>query len=569
MTDRSTSPPPPPPRQPRPQQSSATNVKETIESILIAFILAFIFRAFVVEAFIIPTGSMAPTLLGAHMRFRCPDCGYRFTVNYSSADESSIPSAAGPIAPRDRDGRVTMVDRVYSIHCPNCGYKLPRTDLDDQPNDATNPGVYYGDRILVLKSEYLLHAPQRGDVVVFKSPYAPKQFGYTQNYIKRLVGKPLESVMILDGDIYVRAPGQEQFQVQTKPFAAQEAVWRIVYDNDFYPRGQPRDLEEPWQQPWQLVDGKGWDLGSSPTKGRTFRFRDAAARGSLRFNPDVDIAKHSFTDWLAYDVTGYTQQPNVADTYDARDVGDEHTVSDLKLAMTYHRLAGQGPLELRLSKLDHTFIARIEPQQVQLLHQRGTGAPVPVGQPVKLSDGSRGAGGDPLRIEFMNVDYRVTLRIDGRDVIQTTPAQYAPDIDALLDAYKMRRQLPPPEVQIVADRQVCDVSHVSLWRDIYYINRALPGQDRIAWGTPEHPMELGPDEYFVLGDNSAISLDARCWTDPIRLRATEDLDVEGGRVPGRFLLGKAFFVYWPAGYRPLSDNSPGIIPNVGDMRFIH
>jgi len=39
-------------------------------------------------------------------------------------------------------------------------------------------------------------------------------------------------------------------------------------------------------------------------------------------------------------------------------------------------------------------------------------------------------------------------------------------------------------------------------------------------------------------------------------------------VPERFMLGKAFFVYWPAGYR-LSPTSPGIVPNFGDMRFIH
>ena len=64
-----------------------TNVRETIESIVVAFILAFIFRAFVVEAFVIPTGSMAPTLLGAHMKFYCPDCGYEFTTNYSALGE--------------------------------------------------------------------------------------------------------------------------------------------------------------------------------------------------------------------------------------------------------------------------------------------------------------------------------------------------------------------------------------------------------------------------------------------------------------------------------------------------
>ena len=70
-----------------------------------------------------------------------------------------------------------------------------------------------------------------------------------------------------------------------------------------------------------------------------------------------------------------------------------------------------------------------------------------------------------------------------------------------------------------------------------------------------------------MGDNSPISGDARYWTDPIHLPA-EQLDVEAGRVPGRFLLGKAFFVYWPAGYRPI-DAAPALVPNFGDMRIIH
>src|ERR1700722_4225915 len=90
--------------------STESNVKETVESILVAFILAFIFRAFVVEAFVIPTGSMAPTLLGAHMHFVCPDCGYAFDVNYSSPDESN------PDDPRiDTDGWPRS-----DIYCPNC-----------------------------------------------------------------------------------------------------------------------------------------------------------------------------------------------------------------------------------------------------------------------------------------------------------------------------------------------------------------------------------------------------------------------------------------------------------------
>ena len=85
-------------------------------------------------------------------------------------------------------------------------------------------------------------------------------------------------------------------------------------------------------------------------------------------------------------------------------------------------------------------------------------------------------------------------------------------------------------------------------------------------GSPQNIMHLGEDEYFVLGDNSLISGDARYWRVPIDLPA-DRLHLASGRVPGRFLLGRAFFVYWPAGFRP-APALPGITPNFGDMRFI-
>ena len=62
-------------------------VKDTLEAIVVAFILAFVFRAYVVEAFVIPTGSMAPTLLGEHLDVVCQQCGYRFSVDSPGGDE--------------------------------------------------------------------------------------------------------------------------------------------------------------------------------------------------------------------------------------------------------------------------------------------------------------------------------------------------------------------------------------------------------------------------------------------------------------------------------------------------
>ena len=70
-----------------PQQQPET-IKDTLISIMIAFTMAFVFRGFVVEAFVIPTGSMAPTLMGAHMQLRGPETGYQWITRVLSAQDS-------------------------------------------------------------------------------------------------------------------------------------------------------------------------------------------------------------------------------------------------------------------------------------------------------------------------------------------------------------------------------------------------------------------------------------------------------------------------------------------------
>lgn len=509
----------------------AGGVKDTIKSILIAFILAFIFRAFVVEAFVIPTGSMASTLLGAHMRFHCDDCGHQFDLNFSASqqgDELAVPSTA---------------TRRNPTICPNCGYAIP-------PGQSP---VRYGDRILVLKYLYLVSAPQRWDVVVFKSPAKPHLTDYTQNFIKRLVGRPGEKVMILDGDIYAGPHGapREALTVQTKPRDVQEALWRVVYDNDHPPRGLQR-RGSPWRQPWTPVpEQEGWTIAPTVPAARIFRFDNPTGAARLVFDRSAIPATSPLTDWLGYNGTGSEY---------------ERFVGDLRLRLNHERLAGEGPLRLRLSKLGQTFVAEIGTSTARLLHVAPDGALRVVVDAAPLpSDSVR-------RIDFQNVDYRVSLRVNDREVLATTPADYAPPVADLLSG--ALDAAPPPGAAIEAEAQRCVITHLSLWRDVYYTNRVTQergpdGTVAPGWATPDNPIELGDDEYFVLGDNSAMSSDARYWGpgDAIHLPA-ERLAAEPGRVPGRFLLGKAFFVYWPAGY-PLLPGLPSLVPNFGDMRFIH
>jgi signal peptidase I len=543
----------------RKRAEKQSSVKETIESILVAFILAFIFRAFIVEAFVIPTGSMAPTLLGAHMRFTCTDCGYRFDANYSDqsgSDEIRIPHTA---------------PHTYRVFCPNCGFRLPQRDPDQPANGTEKPPVHYGDRILVLKYLYLFEEPQRWDVVVFKSPYEPDKYHYQQNYIKRLVGRPNESVLILDGDIYIGQPKQSphEYTIQTKPRFVQDALWRVIYDNDYIPRKLWRDGAK-WQQPWTVRSGTGWQIGDTPTReGRIFRFDNASGESTVFFDREAnpiadrgpDPRPYAFTDWLAYDA---------AATHE-RYAAEHNVVHDLKLSFVYDRATGDGPLRAKITRggdgMDE-FIAVLTPRDASLVH-RSKGSERVIGKPFPLPAVRR----RPLRVELTHVDYEAALRIDDAEVARTTSQDYRPDIEKLLNDFATNTPQPLPTVEITAANQSASLAHVGVWRDIYYINRPTPGMGgaSLFWGTPmELPgsiMRLGADEYFVLGDNSLISGDARYWHEPIDLPADGNLSVLAGRVPKRFMLGRAFFVYWPAGYRPAA-MGPGLAPNFGDMRFI-
>lgn len=517
-------------------------VKETIESIVIALVLAFVFRAFVVEAFVIPTGSMAPTLMGAHSRYVCENCGYRFDVNYSS---SSNPTVDGDINIPRRAGE------PVAVLCPSCGFRT----LDQQ---SDNPYVFYGDRILVLKYIYLLNQPQRWDVVVFKSPADPKKYFYTQNYIKRLIGKPGEQIMVLDGDIYVArkdSPADTDWEIQTKPDVAQKALWRIVNDTDYAPRGllpsgEPSDAPSAVTQyiPWKPSSDKV-AMGHDATGASAWTLDAANSPEGLRFDPSVSPRKFPLTDWLAYDQSPRQQQSR------------KYAVGDLKLSLFYQRQSGDGELRLNLSKRDDLFTASVSSGKVTLWHQQAND---PASRK-QLSSRTITLPDRPVRLEFVNLDYRVRLLMDGQEVLATTSDQYHPDVAALKADADGRPFLPAAFID--AQNLKATITHMNLWRDVYYTPIVVNGE-RAARGLPDNPVKLGNDEYFVLGDNSPLSGDGRYWRDPIDLPA-EAVRAGAGIVPGRFLLGKAMLVYWPAGFRMFNAEYPDLVPNFGEMRFIH
>ncbi|WP_165063755.1 signal peptidase I [Paludisphaera rhizosphaerae] len=188
------------PVSPEVDDASAPGVlRQTVELLVALCVGVLLFRTFSAEAYVVPTGSMAPTLLGHHRELTCPNCKFVFDVGLD--DESPLPRPA----------------------CPNCG----RAGFDDLPVVACN-----GDRVLVQKFLYDFRAPERWEVAVFHYPGDP-----SQAYVKRVVGLPGESVRIVRGDVWIDGePAKKRLEdVRAMRILVHDSRYSPA-DSDRYPR---------------------------------------------------------------------------------------------------------------------------------------------------------------------------------------------------------------------------------------------------------------------------------------------------------------------------------------------
>jgi hypothetical protein len=110
------------------------------------------------------------------------------------------------------------------------------------------------------------------------------------------------------------------------------------------------------------------------------------------------------------------------------------------------------------------------------------------------------------------------------------------------------------------------VSHLALFRDIHYTG-SNSYSNELGRATEGNPLTLEADQFFMLGDNSPRSEDGRWWPRPGK--GNNGRIYGAGIVPRDYLVGKALFVYWPAGFKPFPKFPLAIVPNVGEIRFIY
>lgn len=536
--------------------------RDLVEQIVVALILAFLIRGFEAEAFVIPTGSMAPTLMGRHKEVACPQCGRDFTVNASDSAESQVAAAT----------------------CQNC--RAPAR-IDEDPS-------YNGDRILVMKFLYNLPflpgagKPSRWDVIVFNYPEEPEV-----NYIKRLVGLPGEELRILQGNILTRPQGSTNaFRLERRPLVHQRAMQMLVWDDAYQPAALAGKPE--WQR-WRPTAEAGWKQELSTRAGSPSLYTASASAGDwseLRYQhrvPDplqwIALLRNEalpgkprstlITDFYSYN-------SRVLDTrrYDPFDWFQPHWVGDLTLSarvQAREKAAGMLRLELISGGESNRCLVDLATGKATLFHgdqQLGDAVDTPL-RDTRAHD-----------VEFANVDERLTLWVDGK----TPFAEGRVYGDgAATGRVPTAEDLQPARVAVKG--AAVDLSGLVLKRDIYYTLK--PGYSDFSYYDPNadpgksRPLDVGgtdpadnvarkfdvladpsrfpeladlavrdfnirPAHYMMMGDNSPNSKDGRDWSTSDQLAQNPETGWdpnlrESWEVPEHLIIGKAFYIYWPHG----------------------
>lgn len=550
--------------------------RETFESVVVAFVLAFLFRAFEAEAFVIPTGSMAPTLYGRHKETDCVQCGYHFVIGAS--DEI-------------KDDYYEPMQRIEAAYCPNCRFE----------NNVRDLPAFKGDRILVNKFPYEFGEPQRWDVPVFKYPEEP-----TTNYIKRMVGLPNETLVISRGNVFLEKKEDQKTrrEILRKDPSKQKLLQILVFDNN-HPETALHKLG--WPARWAAVElaspdaeaGQRNALDLGPIAGWTeasgtwqesvenhafsisqdksadvlkwLRYRhivpsqDTWSEAANDFKPQGPDAEFDHQQRLGphaeliSDFCGYNTYRGGNGS--VRD--DVFWVSDLTVSCNVDVSAVQENseivFELNEGELQYRVRVNLSTGKAKLITAFKIGAAT---EEVVLAEADCDLRGvDDFEVRFANVDDRLCFWVDDDLVDFGSAANY--ELDATNQPGPQDGDLIP--VGIAVQGAAVTVTDLLIERDIYYrASQIDPGR----FSDEEHPdqyalrrvldkpseweriysksrrearFELKEDEFLMLGDNSPRSQDSRVWPN------AERNAVRRHAVPRSALVGRAFYIYWPHG----------------------
>ena len=500
---------------------SPAAIRETVESVVIAFVLAFLFRTFEAEAFVIPTGSMAPTLMGKHKDVKCPMCGYRYQVSASDRQRTNPDNQ-----------KTEEAAKIDQATCPMCRFTA---SLDPNNPQRDSYPSYDGDRILVAKFPYEFENPKRWDVVVFKFPG-----NATMNYIKRLVGLPGETIKIYRGNLWIHEPDdpdETHFEIARKPPEKILAMLQPVYDNELAPTitgklhwparwrrepspegmwtadasfeldgtAKPAEIRYqhrvPTPEKWQeIADMAGkWTSGDLSRKEALDVVKKREGDGVKKregAEKDKDVAPQLISDFTAYNTGGGKQTRPSAESRDGQTLIEhgfgQHWVGDLALQFDLSSKSSSGKVTADLVKGGRHFRCCFDLATGNAeLSISGGGAEA---EGYRRTAATSVVGAGRHAVIFANVNDELTLWVDGRVVAfhdRPGPDGAANGRPATLDSQEhpnqydsalLNNEIPTEDdlkpAGISADGAAVEVSRLKVLRDVYYIAVFQEGQGR-------------------------------------------------------------------------------------------
>ena len=591
--------------------SAFRTIREFVEALGIALVLAFLFKAFIIELYCIPTGSMASTLMGRHKDVNCEACGFPF--QFSASQESND----GSEAPRAKN----ELPRVVGGTCPQCHYTMY---VGDDNLAGQTYMSFNGDRIFVNKSLFSFREPSRWHVTVFRYPHKPQV-----NYIKRLIGVENETVMLRNGQVFAKKEGSDHFEIQRKPLRVLLSMLRPVDDNDHViPAIHELGWKTRWysdEQHWQRSDDYKSFTGTNDTDEISwlkFRYITASTldwyqllQGNLPESNPTGVPQ-LITDSLDYN-THILQSPSgprkevfTVETPQhstmqlaRRDpygiglnwVGDlvaRCTVNFEDFKNDFGKGFQQRTISFRLVRGGISFQCDINlTSTLNGSRSSDTGTAtffipdVSEFEPFTISVPIR--AGRNHDVMFCNVDEEMRLIIDGKEIDTGGRGRY----DHLcLDGSLLCRDRSPTVLDlepaaIGVQGGLVRIENLKIKRNMYYISTNNHTLNNVCdliqspfYSTDEESVRqilstpqlwadfgktrrtefiLGKDQFLMCGDNSAQSQDSRLWT---------HFGIPH-YVERQYLIGEAVFVFWPHGLR-IPGTRLALIPNFSKMRWI-
>jgi signal peptidase I len=128
---------------------------------------------------------------------------------------------------------------------------------------SMEPNLHNDEYILVNKVDYLVHSPQRGDIVVFKAVPAGQP---DRDFIKRVIGVPGDTVSVHNDTVYVNGHALKETYISQPPTYTWPSSGRaeVVPKDEYFVLGDNRNNSfdsSKWPTPWlpkSDIIGKAW-----------------------------------------------------------------------------------------------------------------------------------------------------------------------------------------------------------------------------------------------------------------------------------------------------------------------